>query len=121
MMVSPISSVRFGSGAATIDLAREGAHTRPNAEAAAPAAAEKKSGTGKKVLKTVIGLAVVAAALAALPKVFKNAIKVLPTEELAEAGFMKKAAHYLAKTGEAIGKYTYEPIVKLFKKTPKAE
>lgn len=119
LSVSPISSVHFGEGPIALD--RAGAFSKPNANnTAAPAQQpqpeEKKSSTGKKVLGTVAGLVVVAAALAALPKIFPNAIKKLGAEELAaKPGFMKKIGHYVAVAGEAIAKYTYEPIVKLFK------
>lgn len=121
-MVSPISSVRFcGDADSTASiLERPGKYSNPNPQATAPAAEateeKRSSGTGKKVVGTIVTLAVIAAALAALPKVLPNAIKVLSKEELAaKPGFMKKVGHYLAKTGEAIAKYTYEPIVKLFK------
>ena len=135
LAVNPISSVRFGDGPANI-LEREGAFSKPKTEAnasnnaASPASvnndagkAEKKSSTGKKVAGTIIGLAALAAVLVALPKVFPKAIKELSKEELkAKPGFMKTVGHYVAVTGNFIGKYTYEPIAKLFKrkKAPKA-
>ena len=119
MMVSPISSVRFCGEAKVLDLAREGAHAKQAAPV--PEAEKQKSGTGKKVLNTVIGLVVAAGVLAALPKVFPKAIKTLDAETLKDAKFMNKIGHYLAKAGEFIGKYTYKPIVRLFKKSPKAE
>lgn len=129
MMVSPISSVRFcgdvGGTSASI-LERPGKFSKPAAQAdtanntSAPEE-KKSSGTGKKIAGTIATLAVVAAALVALPKVFPNAIKVLNETELAsKPGFMKKVGHYLAKTGETIGKWTYEPIVNLFSKNKKA-
>lgn len=123
LAVNPISSVRFGDGQVNV-LEREGAFSKPRTESApAPAnvsdVPEKKSSTGKKVLGTVAGLVVVAAALAALPKLFPNAIKALSKEELAaKPGFMKKVGHYVATVGNAIAKYTYEPVVNLFKKKP---
>jgi len=125
MMVSPVSSVRFcANEAPKVDLAREGAHsknaaaaTAANPASAAPVSDEaaKKSGTGKKVLKAVIGLAVVAGVLAALPKMFKGSIKVLEGDALTDATKLQKVGHYLAKVGEAISDYTYRPILKLFK------
>ena len=126
LSVSPISSVHFGEGPIALD--RAGAFSKPNANnTAAPAQQpqpeEKKSSTGKKVAGTIIGLAALAAVLVALPKVFPKAIKELSKEELkAKPGFMKTVGHYVAVTGNFIGKYTYEPIAKLFKgkKAPKA-
>lgn len=126
LSVSPISSVHFGEGPIALD--RAGAYAKANTDAsAAPAAQQakpeekKSSGTGKKVLGTVAGLVVVAAALAALPKVFPKAIRRLNADELAaKPGFMKKVGHYVAVAGETIAKYTYEPIVNLFKKGKKA-
>lgn len=122
MMVSPISSVRFGNSSA-VDLAREGAHSKTNTaetantNPAANAAPEKKS--SHKLLKTVIGLAVAAAALVTLHKT--DVLKVLTPEVLKETKWYspKLIGHYLSKAGEAIAKVTYDPIVKLFKKTPK--
>ena len=130
LAVSPISNVRFGDGPASI-LEREGAFSKPKTEAQTSAAVnstaaddKKKSGAGKKVVGTIVGLAVVAAALAVLPKVFPKAIKELSKEELkAKPGFMKTVGHYVAVVGNAITKYTYEPIAKLFKgkKAPKPD
>lgn len=126
LAVNPISSVRFGDSPVSA-LDREGAFSKNKVEGAAASTApanasqvpEKKSSTGKKVVGTIVGLAVVAAALAALPKVFPNAIKALSKEELAaKPGFMKKVGHYVATVGNAIAKYTYEPVVNLFKKKP---
>lgn len=126
LAVNPISSVRFGDSPVSA-LDREGAFSKNKAAGAAASTApanvsqvpEKKSSTGKKVVGTIVGLAVVAAALAALPKVFPNAIKALSKEELAaKPGFMKKVGHYVATVGNAIAKYTYEPVVNLFKKKP---
>lgn len=133
LAVNPISNVRFGEGPASI-LEREGAFSKPKTDAASsnnanPAAVSneasksgKKSNTGKKVVGTIVGLAVVAAALAALPKVFPNAIKELPKAD--RKGFMKIVGHYVATVGNTISKYTYEPVVNLFKgkakKAPKA-
>ena len=71
--------------------------------------APKKS-TGKKVMKWVLGLATVAAAVVALPKLFPNAIKVL--ENLEGAKFGQKIGHYIAKAGDAI----WSPIAKIFSK-----
>ena len=119
MMVNPVamSSVRFCGGAEGADvLSRPGKYANTEASADAPktdkAPAKKKS---HGFLKTVAGLVVVAAALVALPKVFPNAIKVLGEDTMKNASWKQKAGHYLAKVGEGIGKYTYEPIAKLFK------
>ena len=122
-MVNPISSVRFcgdvSSSASILERPGKFSNPAPQSETVnKPAAPEEKksSGTGRKVVGTVATLAVIAAALVALPKIFPNAIKTLTKAELAEKpGFMKKAGHYLATIGEAIGKYTYEPIANLFK------
>ncbi|MBD8964450.1 hypothetical protein EGQ77_07605 [bacterium] len=118
MMINAVSGVRFRGAeqAATINpLERPGKYAKPETPPEAPT--EKKSGSGGKTLaKTVVGLAVITGALVALPKVLPNIIKALPTEELANAGIMDKAAHYLAKAGEFIGKYTYEPIKNLIAK-----
>ncbi len=119
MMVSPISNVRFGN--APVDLAREGAHSKAatKPETAQTAAPEPKK-SKNKLLKTVIGLVVAAAALVTLHKT--NVLKVLTPEVLKETKWYspKLMGHYLSKAGEAIAKVTYDPIVKLFKKAPKA-
>lgn len=125
LAVNPISSVRFGEGSVALD--REGAFAKPKAENSAmqqPVQDEvKKSGTAKKIVGTILGLAAVAGALAALPKVCPNAIRVLSKDELAaKPGFAKTLGHYVAVIGNKIAEYTYEPIVKLFKgKKPKVE
>lgn len=128
-MVNSISNVRFCGDVDSI-LSRPGKYsaaatneTKAPAQNAASATAEepeKKSGAGKKVIGTVATLAVIAAALVALPKVFPNAIKSLGQAELKDAKWGQKIGHYLAETGKAIGKYTYEPIVNLFSKNKKA-
>jgi len=129
MMVNSISSVRFCGPADTTAakpegsnfLDRPGAFAKPAAENPAPAQAEpkKKSSVGKKLL-TLAGVAVaVAAALVAGNKT--GVLKVLDEAAISDAGIFKKAGHYLAKAGEWVGKYTYEPIAKLFSKnTPSA-
>lgn len=118
MMVSPISAVRFcGTDAAaatgTNNLDRPGAFAKPAAETPVDAP-KKKSGKGKKVLKTVGALALVAAALVGLNKF--GVTKVLESGALKDAKLMQKVGHYVGKAGEAIAKYTYEPILKIFKK-----
>lgn len=119
-MVNSVSNIRFCGGAEMANLlSRPGKYssgetqTYAAAEAPAATAAKKKSG-GKLFLKTIIGLAVIAAGLVALPKLFPKAIKTLESEALKNAKFKEKLGHYLAKTGDFIGKYTYEPIAKLF-------
>lgn len=130
LSVNPVSNnvIRFrGTEAASSSvLERNGAFSKPSADANVSAqmpaveGEEKKSGTGKKVLGATLGLVAVAAALVALPKVFPNAIKELSKAELKDAKFMTKVGHYFATAGNAIGKYTYEPIVNLFKGKGKA-
>lgn len=125
MMVNSISSVRFCGDADSI-LSRPGKFSNPAQQTENPTTtqeAEKKTSgsTGKKVVGTIATLAVLAAALVALPKIFPNAIKTLGDDALKNAKWTEKIGHYLAKTGEAIGKYTYEPIVKLFSKNKKPQ
>lgn len=118
MMVNPVSmsSVRFCGGTEGADiLGRPGKFANANPSAEAPAAEKAPKKKSHKLLKTIVGLAVVAGALVALPKAFPNAIKVLGEDAMKNATFTQKAGHYLATVGEAIGKYTYEPIAKLFK------
>lgn len=128
-MVNSISGVRFCGDVDSI-LSRPGKFSNPAganetkapsqspAQAPAQAAGEEKksSGAGKKVAGTIVTLAVIAAALVALPKVFPNAIKALSEAELKDAKWTQKIGHYVAEVGNAIGKYTYEPIAKLFSK-----
>lgn len=122
MSVNSVSSVRFCAAAqapATNVLERPGKFSKPADQSATqPAtqdvAKEEKSGACKKILTTVAGLLVVAAALVALPKFFPNAIKVLSAEEKDGAKWTQKIGHYVALAGSTIAKYTYEPIVKLF-------
>ena len=121
-MVNSISSVRFcGETTGASLLSRPGRFSGGHAQqttaaTTAPADRPKKSG-GKKLLKFVAGLVVVAGVLAALPKVFPKAIKTLDAEALKNAKTMEKVGHYLAKTGEAI----LSPFTKLFsKKKPAA-
>ncbi len=118
MMVNPVSVVNFrGTANGANPLEREGAFSKPRTEVPAEAPV-KKSGKGKKALKVLGTVALVAAALAGLNKF--GVTKVLDAAALESAGFMKKAAHYLGKAGEFVAKYTYEPIAKLFAKTPAA-
>ena len=121
-MVNSISSVRFcGETTGASPLSRPGRFSGGDAQqttaaTTAPADQTKKSG-GKKLLKFVAGLVVVAGVLAALPKVFPKAIKTLDAEALKNAKTMEKVGHYLAKTGEAI----LSPFTKLFsRKKPAA-
>lgn len=114
-MLSPVSNfssrVRFGEGVQANPLERAGAFAKqPAAETAVSAEnkAEKKSG-GNKVLKSVGGLALIAAGLVGLHKF--GAVKVLESKE--GASLMQKVGHYLAVAGEFIGKYTYDPVAKL--------
>jgi len=111
-MVNPVSSVRFGNAAAPAvnPLEREGAFTKPKTEVA-PATTKKSSG-GKKLLKFLGAAAAVAATLVVLAKT--GMVKPLETTEGAK--LLQKAGHYLAKAGEAIAKYTWNPIAKFFSK-----
>lgn len=120
-MLSPVSAVNFrGTTTNVSPLEREGAFAKTPAEAPATAPV-KKSGKGKKVLKAVGALAAVAAVLVGLNKF--GVTKVLESGALKDAGFMKKVGHYVGKAGEAIAKYTIDPIVALCKgkKSPSVE
>ena len=118
LSVSPVSSVNFRSS--QIDLAAPGKYSNPVSPEQSVVAENAPKKKSRKFLKTVLGLVATAAVLVALPKLFPIAIKVLSAEEKEGAKFMQKAAHYLASAGKVIGKYTYEPIAKLFKKAPKS-
>lgn len=127
MMVNSISGVRFCAGAAdtaaagakaesTDYLNRPGAFAKPAADTVENTQAQpkKKSSFGKKLL-VLAGVALaVGAALVAGNKT--GLVKVLDEAAKADAGIMQKASHYLAKAGEWVGKYTYEPIANLFKR-----
>lgn len=106
MMVSPISSVRFGNTESNVQdiLSRPGAFSRPAEEQQAPATqTQKKSGSFlKKVAGLVAAVAIIAGSLGAL-KHF-NVVNKLSANELANAGFFKKIPHYLAVAGEQINK-----------------
>ena len=125
-MVNSISGVRFcaqadaaATGTKKVDadyLNRPGAFTKPEADTVVKTQTEpkKKSGLGKKLL-VLAGVALaVGAALVAGNKT--GLVKVLDEAAKADAGIMQKASHYLAKAGEWVGKYTYEPIANLFKR-----
>ena len=118
-MVNSISSVRFCGDTTASVLSRPGkfagAEGQYNTTATEPADKPKKSG-GKKFLKFLATVAVIAGALAALPKIFPKAIKTLDGEALKNAKTMEKIGHYVATAGEAICK----PFTKLFAKKPKA-
>lgn len=122
-MVNSISNVRFcgDSNSVASLLERPGKYSNPApksdaASVVAPTEEKQSSGKGKKVLGVVGTLVAVAAVLAALPKVFPNAISKLTKDELAaKPGFMKKVGHYVATVGNAIYDYTCQPILNLFK------
>lgn len=123
MMVSPVSvarsNVRFCAGEGNNVLERQGAFTKTaetTAETAAPAAEDKPAKKGHKIRNTIIGLVVAAAALVTLKKT--NVLKTLDAAALADAKFYspKKLGHYLAVAGDAIAKYTYDPVAKQFGK-----
>ena len=128
MMVNSISGIRFCAGPADTTAAatpktdgadylnRPGAFTKPAADTVETTQAQpkKKSSFGKKLL-VLAGVALaVGAALVAGNKT--GLVKVLDEAAKADAGIMQKASHYLAKAGEWVGKYTYEPIANLFKR-----
>ena len=126
MMVNSISGVRFcaqadaaATGTKKVDadyLNRPGAFTKPEADTVVKTQTEpkKKSGLGKKLLAFAGVALAVGAALVAGNKT--GLVKVLDEAAKADAGIMQKASHYLAKAGEWVGKYTYEPIANLFKR-----
>ena len=112
-MVSPVSAVNFrGTTAGVSPLEREGMYSKPSTEAPVEAPV-KKSGKGKKVLKTVGTLAVVAAALVGLNKF--GVTKVLESGALKDAKLMEKVGHYVGKAGEKIAQYTIDPLMKMIK------
>lgn len=122
MMVSPVSvarsNVRFCAGEGNNVLERQGAFakTAETTTEAAPAAEDKPAKKGHKIRNTIIGLVVAAAALVTLKKT--NVLKTLDAAALADAKFYspKKLGHYLAVAGDAIAKYTYDPVAKQFGK-----
>ncbi len=137
-MLSPISNVRFGSGAAaaapndttanttTGILDRPGAFSKPLEGTPAkdevdinnPEKAPKKKHSVAKALLTIGGIAVaVAAALVAGNKT--GVLKTVEKAALENAGIMEKAGHYLSEAGAQIAKYTWEPLVGLFGKGAK--
>lgn len=126
-MVNSISSVRFCGPADTTAAAaktessnfldRPGAYAKTAAEPSAPANVESKK-KGPSATMKLLGWAGIALAVAgALIAGNKTGlVKVLDDAAKADAGILQKAGHYLAKAGEFVGKYTYEPIAKLFSK-----
>ncbi len=122
MSISPVSGVSFRANEVdtTNLLERPGKYSLPEAakdEFLAPEGEKKKSSWGKKLLKTLGVAAVIAAGLVALKKF--DVVKILNPEALKEAKFLQKLGHYVAKAGDVIAKYTYEPLIALFKKAPK--
>ncbi|MDE6138823.1 MAG: hypothetical protein K2F57_05070 [Candidatus Gastranaerophilales bacterium] len=117
LMVNPVSvsqsAVRFRGTEGSNVLERQGAYSKPT-EAAAPAVEDKPvKKSGHKLRNTVVGLLVAAAGLVALKKT--NVLKTLDAAVLADTKFYspKKIGHYLAVAGDAIAKYTYEPLANL--------
>lgn len=120
--VSPVSNVHFGEN---IDFGQPGRYTKTQVpEVSQPVQTTVNNGEAPKkshkklnrFLKTVFGLAVVAAAVVALPKMFPAAIKALPKTSLENANLWQKAGHYTAVVADFIANYTYKPILDLFKK-----
>ncbi len=114
-----VSSMRFGNGNNVNDiLSRPGAFTRPEStnEPTVNAPAKKKSGYGKKVLKLVVGAALIAGALVALRKNFPSIFKI---EKNAELTGYKKYLEYattgIGKAGEYIANKC-SSLLKVFKK-----
>lgn len=118
LMVSPVSvaqsRVNFRAGAENNVLERQGAFSKPAETAATPTTEEKPvKKSGHKLRNTFVGLVVAAAALVTLKKT--NVLKTLDAAALADTKFYspKKLGHYLAVAGDAIAKYTYDPVAKL--------
>lgn len=119
MMVNPVSmsNVRFTAGEGTNVLERPGAFSKPvdnQAAALNDEVAAKPKKKNRAALLSLAGVVVAAATLAVLAK--KNVVKTLNNVEFKEAKFMDKVSHYLAKAGEFIAKYTYDPVAKLCSK-----
>lgn len=114
-MIHSVSPVSFRSTAATTvaqdPFSRPGKFTMP--EAAAPAAAPKKK--GKFFKKLLVGLGVAAAVAAGLVIGVKTG-KLNKVQDLANAGFMQKAGHYLAVAGEWLNTKAWQPLTKMFTK-----
>lgn len=107
--VSPVS-FRSATAAAVQDpFSRPGRFTMP--EAVAPEAAPKKK--GKFFKKLAIGLGVAAAVAAGLIVGVKTG-KLNKVQDLANAGFMQKAGHYLAVAGEWLNNKAWQPVAKFF-------
>ena len=101
---NPAGSVRFrgNEGTAVPDdfFSRPGAYTKTDVqENTEKTDTNKKSSVGKKVLWTVVTLAVIAAALVALPKVFPKAFEAKDVTDL--KGFKK----YLQKSINGIKQF----------------
>ncbi len=122
LMVNPVSvaqsNVRFRGGEGVNVLERQGAYSKPVETATSAVVSDDKpvKKSGHKLRNTIVGLVLTAAALVALKKT--NVLKTLDAAGLADAKFYspKKIGHYLATAGEAIAKYTYDPIANLCKK-----
>ena len=122
MMVSPVSvarsNVRFCAGEGNSVLERQGAFAKPAETTAqtAPAAEDKPAKKSHIIRNTIIGLVLAAATLVTLKKT--NVLKTLDAAALSDAKFYspKKLGHYLAVAGDAIAKYTYDPVAKQFGK-----
>jgi hypothetical protein len=115
LSISPVSNsvsqIRFGEG----PLERKGAYAKPDTETAASTEAPEKK-KSHALRNSIIALNVAAIALVALRKT--NVLKVLDADTLNATKWYNPAiiGHYLAKAGEAIGKVTVDPIMKLFNK-----
>ncbi|MBE7709923.1 MAG: hypothetical protein E7Z93_05705 [Cyanobacteria bacterium SIG32] len=109
--VSPVSfrSATAAASAAQDPFSRPGKFTMP--EAAAPEAAPKKK--GKFLKKLAIGVGVAAAVAAGLIVGVRTG-KLNQVQDLANAGIMQKAGHYLAVAGDWLNTKAWQPVAKFF-------
>ena len=111
-MISSVSSVNFKANAPMDPISRPGAYARQDS-APVHSAPKKKGKFAKKLLAFVATAAVIAGGLvygAKNGKWFKQLDK-----DLASAGIMDKAKHYLAVAGNAIDEKVWTPLVKAVK------
>ncbi len=101
MVVNSVSGVRF---CANDMLSRPGAYAREIEQQQTVVAQEPAEKKGSKTKKVVVGTLITAAALlagsAALKHFLPDTFKVLSSEELAQAGIVKKLTHYVATVGD---------------------
>lgn len=114
MPISPVSNVSFTA----VDFARPGKYSQQDIPESVQAPAESK---GKKAGKIILTTAAILAAVAAIVTGLTKGGVVSKLETLEGAKFLDKLKHYTAVAGDTIAKYTYEPIVALFKGKGTAE